>query len=99
MYLTEDVRYMEEDCGMRFGVTLPNAGLGDDPTVLAELARDAEESGWDGVFVWDAGVPDHDIAQDPRDPALAPVIDAWLALALMANATTRVTLGPMIAPL
>ena len=24
---------------MRFGVTLPNAGLGDDPTVLAELAR------------------------------------------------------------
>jgi alkanesulfonate monooxygenase SsuD/methylene tetrahydromethanopterin reductase-like flavin-dependent oxidoreductase (luciferase family) len=84
---------------MRFGVTLPNAGLGADPTVLADLARDAEESGWDGVFVWDAGVPDHDIAPDPQDPALAPVIDPWIALALMANATERVTLGPMIAPL
>lgn len=84
---------------MRFGVTLPNAGLGDDPTVLADLARDAEEAGWDGVFVWDAGVPDHEIAQQPDDPALAPVIDPWLALALMAQATERVAIGPMIAPL
>ena len=84
---------------MRFGITLPNAGLGDDPTVLADLARDAEESGWDGVFVWDAGVPDHDIAQDPADPAFAPVIDPWIGLTLIATATERVILGPMIAPL
>ena len=84
---------------MRFGITLPNAGLGDDPTVLADLARDAEDAGWDGVFVWDAGVPDHDIAVDPADRALAPVIDPWIGLALVAQATERVTLGPMIAPL
>src|SRR4051794_19201407 len=84
---------------MRYGVTLPNAGLGGDPTVLADLAREAEDAGWDGVFVWDAGVPDHDIAPRPDDPALAPVIDAWIAMALMANATERVTIGPMIAPL
>ena len=84
---------------MRFGVTLPNAGLGDDPTVLADLARDAEDAGWDGVFIWDAGVPDHEIAQHPEDPAFAPVIDPWVALVLIAQATERVTIGPMIAPL
>ena len=84
---------------MRSGVTLPNAGLGDDPTVLSDLARDAEDAGWDGVFLWDAGVPDHEIAQDPHDPALAAVIDPWIALTLMAKATERVTIGPMIAPL
>src|SRR5437763_3991604 len=99
MYMTEDVRYVEEDCGMRFGITLPNAGLGDDPTVLADLARDAEDAGWEGVFVWDAGVPARDIAVDPADRALAPVIDPWIGLALVAQATERVTLGPMIAPL
>jgi alkanesulfonate monooxygenase SsuD/methylene tetrahydromethanopterin reductase-like flavin-dependent oxidoreductase (luciferase family) len=84
---------------MRFGVTLPNAGLGNDPTVLADLAADAEESGWDGVFVWDAGVPDHEIAQSPDDPALAPVLDPWVSMTLIAQATEQVTFGPMIAPL
>lgn len=84
---------------MRFGLTLPNAGLGNDPTVLAELARDAEDAGWDGVFVWDAGVPGHEIAAHSDDPALAPVLDPWLSLALIAQATDRVTFGPMIAPL
>jgi alkanesulfonate monooxygenase SsuD/methylene tetrahydromethanopterin reductase-like flavin-dependent oxidoreductase (luciferase family) len=84
---------------VRFGITLPNAGLGDSPTVLADLAAEAEVAGWDGVFVWDAGVPDHDIAQEPDDPALAAVVDPWIAMALMAAATQRVTIGPMIAPL
>jgi alkanesulfonate monooxygenase SsuD/methylene tetrahydromethanopterin reductase-like flavin-dependent oxidoreductase (luciferase family) len=83
---------------MHFGITLPNAGLGGDPTVLAELARVAEDAGWDGVFIWDAGIPDTDLATDPRDPALFDVIDPWLALTLMANATERVVIGPMIAP-
>jgi alkanesulfonate monooxygenase SsuD/methylene tetrahydromethanopterin reductase-like flavin-dependent oxidoreductase (luciferase family) len=83
---------------MRFGVTLPNAGLGNDPTVLADLAADAEESGWDGVFVWDAGVPDHEIAHAPDDPALAPVLDPWVSMTLIAQATERITFGPMIAP-
>ena len=84
---------------MRFGVTLPNAGLGNDPTVFADLALDAEEAGWDGVFIWDAGVPSHEIAQDPDDAGLQAVVDPWLAMALMASATDRVVLGPMIAPL
>ncbi|HEV8194552.1 MAG TPA: RNA-guided endonuclease TnpB family protein [Ktedonobacterales bacterium] len=33
---------------MRFGVTFPAL----DPRTLADLAGDAEQAGWDGVFVW-----------------------------------------------
>ena len=36
---------------MRYGVTLPNMGV--DAHMLAQLAMEAEISGWDGVFVWD----------------------------------------------
>ncbi len=38
---------------MRFGFYLPNASGFADVEVLATLAREAEDSGWDGVFVWD----------------------------------------------
>jgi hypothetical protein len=38
---------------MQYGVTLPNIGSASDPRVLARLAGEAEEAGWDGVFVWD----------------------------------------------
>ncbi len=34
---------------MQYGVTFPNV----DARTLAELAHEAEEAGWDGVFVWD----------------------------------------------
>ena len=38
---------------MRFGVDVPIKGEYFDPRVLADLAYVAEESGWDGFFVWD----------------------------------------------
>jgi alkanesulfonate monooxygenase SsuD/methylene tetrahydromethanopterin reductase-like flavin-dependent oxidoreductase (luciferase family) len=37
---------------MRYGVTIP---FDIDALVLADLAREAEEAGWDGVFYWDDG--------------------------------------------
>jgi alkanesulfonate monooxygenase SsuD/methylene tetrahydromethanopterin reductase-like flavin-dependent oxidoreductase (luciferase family) len=61
-----------------------------DPRVLAELAVAAEESGWDGFFVWDHIVH--------RSPAKA-VADPWVALAAVACATSRVRIGPMVTPL
>ena len=70
---------------MRFGVTLPNGGLGANPELLGELALTAERSEWDGVFVWDSFQPGHEIAPDPRDPVLAPVIDPWVALTTIAT--------------
>jgi alkanesulfonate monooxygenase SsuD/methylene tetrahydromethanopterin reductase-like flavin-dependent oxidoreductase (luciferase family) len=61
-----------------------------DPRVLAELAIAAEESGWDGFFVWDHIVH--------RSPARA-IADPWVALAAVACATSRVRIGPMVTPL
>src|SRR5437762_2839448 len=43
----------------------------------------AEESGWDGIFVWEG----------------AYGVDAWSLLAAMAQATSRIRLGTMLTPL
>ena len=38
---------------MYHGANLPIVGEFANPTLLAELAVEAEHAGWDGVFVWD----------------------------------------------
>ena len=74
---------------MRFGLNLPLTGIFSDIALAARLAREAEASGWDGCFVWDhlsiAGA--------------ARLADPWLALALIAQATKRIRLGPLVTPL
>ncbi len=64
---------------MKFGVVLPGG------TAIQQLEQAviAEESGWDGVFVWEA----------------AYGVDAWTVLAAMAARTTRVRLGTLLTPL
>jgi len=64
---------------MRFGIVLPGG------TAAQQLdhALEAEESGWDGVFVWEA----------------AYGVDAWTLLGAMAARTRRVALGTMLTPL
>jgi alkanesulfonate monooxygenase SsuD/methylene tetrahydromethanopterin reductase-like flavin-dependent oxidoreductase (luciferase family) len=57
--------------------------------VTTELAREAEASGWDGFFVWD-----HILIAGAQS-----VADPWLALALIADATSRVVIGPLVTPL
>ena len=66
---------------MRHGIVL-NAGT---PRQIAELAREAEEAGWDGVFTYDAIAIGDDDLYDP-----------WALLAAMAMTTTRVTLGAIV---
>ncbi len=38
---------------MQYGIYLPNFGPYGDARTLARLAKDAEEAGWDGFFIWD----------------------------------------------
>ena len=68
-----------DDQQLRYGAVLPG---GTAPEQL-ELAVLAEQSGWDGVFVWES--------------AYGP--DAWSMLAAMAARTSRVRLGTMLTPL
>lgn len=75
---------------MRFGVYVPTFGEYDVPA-LAALAREAEDSGWDGFFVWDHVVWTPD---DRKDLA-----DTTVALTAIALATERVRFGALVTPL
>ncbi len=74
---------------MRFAIDIPNFGAFADPHLTADLAREAEDAGWDAIWVWDH------IMRDPADPHADP----YLLLAAIALATSRVRLGPMVTPL
>ena len=84
---------------MQYGIDLPNMGGVGDPRLLAEIAREAEEAGWDGVFIFDSLLSPNWNEQFPDDPAKQATVDPWIALAAMAMRTERVRLGTMITPL
>jgi alkanesulfonate monooxygenase SsuD/methylene tetrahydromethanopterin reductase-like flavin-dependent oxidoreductase (luciferase family) len=66
---------------VKFGFVTSFGSIGDYVT----MAREAEEHGWDGVFVWD------DISVGSRE-----VFDPWVALGAIAAVTERITLGAMV---
>lgn len=74
---------------MRFGIYLPNFGSYGDARTLAALARDAEDAGWDGFFIWD-----HIARSWSTD-----MVDPWIALAAVAVATNRVRIGALVTPI
>ena len=74
---------------MQCGIAVPNFGSTGNPRVLVELAVRAEWAGWDGFFVWDH------LLGDPTWQVWTT--DAITALAAVAQATSRVRIGPMVA--
>jgi alkanesulfonate monooxygenase SsuD/methylene tetrahydromethanopterin reductase-like flavin-dependent oxidoreductase (luciferase family) len=75
---------------MRYMVSLPTFHDHANPRTVAELAREAEEAGWDGFFIWDT-------IQFSKDGI--PLCDPWVALAAVAMATQRIKIGTMVTPL
>ncbi|GLY50126.1 LLM class flavin-dependent oxidoreductase [Lentzea sp. NBRC 102530] len=75
---------------MRYAIYVPSFGasLGD-PSVLVSLGVAAEESGWDGFFLWDHVVV-------PGEPLVA---DVWVTLGAVAARTRSIRLGPMVTSL
>lgn len=64
---------------MRFGFVVPFGGA----RFVAEVAKEAEAAGWDGVFTWEAPW----------------AIDAWMSLTAAAMVTSRIRLGTMLTPI
>lgn len=75
---------------MNFGLALPNChGDFSDVRLMAEVAHEAEESGWDGIFLWDH------IGDKWGDE----VSDPWIMLTAIAMRTQRLKLGTMVTPI
>lgn len=74
---------------MKHGVDFPPFEEFADPRFMAEMAYEAEQAGWDGVFIWDhvwLGMKE-------------PFVDPWVALSAIAMRTERVRIGAMVTPL
>lgn len=70
---------------MQYGFIIPGGEL----AAILEMAAEAEEAGWDGVFYWDGiAIPGVDLMYDP-----------WVTLAGMAMHTKRVKIGVILTPL
>jgi alkanesulfonate monooxygenase SsuD/methylene tetrahydromethanopterin reductase-like flavin-dependent oxidoreductase (luciferase family) len=74
---------------MKYALSTPNFGNCGDARVLAEIAHQAEDAGWDGYFLWD----------HVAWPNMEPIVDPWVALGAMAMRTERIRLGTMITPI
>lgn len=68
----------------------PTAQARSPESLLADLAARCEAAGWDGWFIMD-----HVVHQNGDEPA----VDPWMALAVAAQVTSRIRLGPMVTPL
>ncbi len=76
---------------MFYGIYTPNFGAEITPRILADLAAEAEECGWDGIFLWD-----HMLYSLTRK---LPIYDPWVSLAAIAMKTEHIRLGTTVTPL
>jgi len=71
---------------MKYGLDVSIGGSYSNPQILADLAAEAEEAGWDGFFIWDG------LWSDGQEPAADPGV----ALAAIAMQTERIRIGTMV---
>ena len=76
--------------GLRSGLWLPLFDELANPSLVTQLASEAEAAGWHGVFVWD-----HLRWAAP----VRSVADPWICLTAIAVATESIWFGPMVTPL
>lgn len=76
---------------MQYGLSVANTDMFGDVRAFANLMRQAEAAGWDGVFL-----EDYIIYQGSRD---APTYDPWVAMAAIAMCTERIQIGTSVTPL
>jgi alkanesulfonate monooxygenase SsuD/methylene tetrahydromethanopterin reductase-like flavin-dependent oxidoreductase (luciferase family) len=74
---------------MKYGFYAPNLGSCGDAALLGDLAAESEAAGWNGFFIWD----------HMQWPGLEPAVDPWVALAVIAMKTEKITIGPLVTPL
>jgi alkanesulfonate monooxygenase SsuD/methylene tetrahydromethanopterin reductase-like flavin-dependent oxidoreductase (luciferase family) len=74
----------------RRGLFLPPFDVLADPRLIADLAVEAEQAEWDGVFLWD-----HLLYADP----VQAISDPWTCCAAIAVRTERIEFGVMVTPL
>ncbi len=75
---------------MRYGLYVPNFGEFMSARLLAELASEAEVTGWDGFFIFDHVLQGRSLR--------ARMVDPWIALAAIAMATESIRLGTTVTP-
>jgi hypothetical protein len=71
---------------LRYGFVIP----GGEANEIVTMAREAEDAGWDGVFI-----PDCISIETPEYPA-TPWFDPWALLSAMAVQANRIRLGTML---
>ena len=74
---------------MRCAINLPTFQAFADVRALADLAHEAEETGWDGFFLWD----------HMQTAPNGPTADPWIALTAIALRTERIRFGALVTPL
>jgi alkanesulfonate monooxygenase SsuD/methylene tetrahydromethanopterin reductase-like flavin-dependent oxidoreductase (luciferase family) len=76
---------------VRYGLYVPNFGKSSYARILADLAGEAEEAGWDGFFLWNHLI-------DEKNHRI-PIVDSFIALAAIAMNTKRIRFGTTVTAL
>ena len=81
----------------KYGLNITNFGTYSDIEILMDLSRDAENAGWDGIFLWDHMIFSTRLKNNNQ--INIPFVDPWIALAAISTITKSVKIGTYITPL